>query len=152
MRALGLALIAVLLWAGGAQARREETFPYPFSRVWTAAMRMVRVDYTSPITEKDKDSGYFLFEFPEAGKTYAGSAELIAVTENGSEQVRVVFQVPGLPSYVEQMMLDRLQRKLGQDYGEPRAPKPAPEPGKSAPPPPKGDTAPKTQAPKKAPG
>jgi hypothetical protein len=124
MRTLGLALAVVLLWAGGAQARREQTYAYPFSRVWTAAIRMLRVDFESPITEKDKDSGYFLFDFPDGSKSHAGSVELVRVQHAGVENVRVVLQVPALPSYVEQMLLDHLARKLGQDYGQPPAPKP----------------------------
>jgi hypothetical protein len=119
MRTLGLACAVLVLWVGGAEARREQTYPYPFSRVWTAAVRMLRVDFESPITEKDKDSGYFLFTFADASKLHPGSVEVIRV-ENGSvESVRVVVQVPALPSYVEQMLLDRLARKLGQDYGQP---------------------------------
>jgi hypothetical protein len=133
MRTLGLALIVVLLWAGGAQARREQTYPYPFSRVWTAAVRMLRVDFESPITEKDKDSGYFLFNFADSGKLRPGSIEVVRVQDGDIESVRVVVQVPALPNYVEQMLLDRLARKLGQDYGQPPAAKVAtPTTGASA--------------------
>jgi hypothetical protein len=124
MRTLGLALAVAFLFTGHAEARREQTYPYPFSRVWTAAIRMLRVDFESPITEKDKDSGYFLFTYPDAGKQLPGSVEVIKVVENGSETVRVVVQLPAMPTYVEQMMLDRLGRKLGQEYGQP-AQKPA---------------------------
>ena len=76
---------------------------------------MLRVDFESPITEKDKDSGYFLFEFTDAGKQHPGSVEVIRVLENGVESVRVVVQVPALPIYVEHMLLDQLTRKLGLD-------------------------------------
>src|SRR5689334_16541576 len=127
MRTLGLALAVILLWAGGAQARREQTYPYAFSRVWTASVRMMRVDFESAITEKDKDSGYFFFNFLDGNKLHPGSIEVIRVQEaSGIETVRVIVQVPALPSYVEQMLLDRLGRKLGQDYGQPPQPKVAP--------------------------
>jgi hypothetical protein len=126
MRTLGLALAVAFLFTGHAEARREQTYPYPFSRVWTAAVRMLRVDFESPITEKDKDSGYFLFTYPDAGKQLPGSVEVIKVFENGNESVRVVVKLPAMPTYVEQMMLDRLTRKLGQDYGQPPPQKPAP--------------------------
>lgn len=127
MRTLGLALAVALLWTGQAEARREQTYAYPFSRVWNAAVRMLRVDFDSPITEKDKDSGYFLFDYPDSGKQHPGSVEVIRVQDNGVEAVRVVMQLPAMPTYVEQMMLDHLARKLGQEYGPPRAPKSSPD-------------------------
>ncbi len=135
MRSLGLALAVVLLWAGGAQARREQTYAYPYVSVWTAAIRMLRVDFESPITEKDKDSGYFLFEYPDSGKAYPGSVEVVRSSARGRETARVVVQIPAMPSYVEQMLLDHLTRKLAEDYGQPVAPKPAPAPGEAEPPP-----------------
>ncbi len=133
---LGIACLLVLLLADDAQARREQSFRYPFVRVWSAALRMMRVDYESPITEKDIESGYFLFTYPHDGKENPGSAELVRTMEGGVESVRVVMQVPALPNYVEQMMLDRLKRKLNEEFGDPtptKKPKPEegehPEPG-----------------------
>jgi hypothetical protein len=123
MRTLGFALAVVLFWAGGAQARREQSYPYQFSRVWTAAVRLVRVDFESTITEKDRDSGYFLFGFVDGAKSHPGSVEIVPVKNGAIESVRVIIQVPAMPSYVEQMLLDRLARKLSQDYGAPPAPK-----------------------------
>ena len=148
--------LALLLCADGAQARRESTYQYPYSRVWTTLMRMVRVDFASPITEKDRESGYFLFDYPDAGKTFPGSVEVVRVVENGFETSRVVIQVPGLPTYFEQMMLDKLTRKLNQDYGQPTPVKAQPPqaPG-SAPPPASGkdkEEAPKTPAADNKPG
>lgn len=128
MRALGLALTAIFVWAGGAQAKRDQTYAYPYMRVWTASLRMMRVDFESPITEKDPDAGYFLFDFPHSGKSYPGSVEVVRVKENGVDSARVVIQIAALPTYVEQMLLDRLVRKLGEDYGDPSQPKPAPKP------------------------
>ena len=154
MRPLALALLFVLLAAGGAQAKREQSFQYPYSRVWGSALRMLRVDFESPITEKDQDSGYFLFDFPDGGKQHPGSVELVRSTENGVETVRVAIQVAALPTYVEQMLLDRLTRKLNEEFGAPTAPQkpaapPAAKPGdtnKNAPPKTDGSTAPKPKA------
>jgi hypothetical protein len=128
MRMLGLALVLPLLWAGRAEARREQAYPYTFERVWTTAVRLLRIDFSSPITEKDKDSGYFLFDFTDGKAQHPGSMELIRITEAGAESVRVVLQIPALPSYVEQTLLERLSRKLGQEYGTPIGAKPAPPP------------------------
>ena len=118
MRLLGLALAVVLLLAGRAEARRESSLRYPYSLVWTTAVRMVRVDYESAITEKDKDEGYFLFQFAHAGKEYPGSFEVIPGDD--VSDARVVVQIPAMPSYFEQMLIDRLERKLKQEHGAPR--------------------------------
>ena len=117
-----------------AHARREQTFGYPYSRVWTSAVRLLRVDFEATITEKDKEDGYFLFEYPDRGKVYAGSCELVAVKQDDSESVRVVITIQALPSYVENMIMDRLGRKLEQEFGAPHEAKPKkpaePAPGK----------------------
>lgn len=125
MRWLALACIVLSLAgpAGTALARRESRLRYPYSLVWTTAVRMVRVDYASPITEKDRDEGYFLFAFVHDGKEYPGSFEVIEDSEDGA---RVVVQIPAMPSYVEQMLIDKLERKLARDHGAPREKKKAP--------------------------
>jgi hypothetical protein len=129
--------------ADTALARRESSLRYPFSLVWTTAVRMIRVDYESPITEKDKDEGYFLFSFVHEGKEHPGSFEVIEDAEDGA---RVVVQIPAMPSYVEQMLIDKLERKLSLDHGAPREPKmPAPEQKK--PTAPEGDKKPSEDAP-----
>jgi hypothetical protein len=114
-------VIAVSLSAPRVHARREATFNYPYTRVWTTAVRLLRVDFEAQITEKDKDDGYFLFEFPDRGKSYAGSCELVTTRKDDVESVRVVLTIQALPSYVETMLMDRLARKLVQEFG------PAPE-------------------------
>lgn len=113
-----------------ASARREATFGYPISRVWTAAVRLVRVDLECPISEKDKDDGYFFFEYSDRGKKYPGSVELVNMQDSGGDQVRVIVQVPAMPAYVEAMILDRLNRKLEQEFGPPKQPAPAKPPSK----------------------
>jgi hypothetical protein len=128
MQMLGLAFVLPLLWAGRAEARREQAYPYSFERVWTTAVRLLRIDFSSPITEKDKDSGYFLFDFTDGKAQHPGSLELIRIAGGGTESVRVVLQIPALPSYVEQTLLERLSRKLGQEYGTPIGTKPVPPP------------------------
>jgi len=131
--ALGCALVCAM-WVSPltASARRETTFAYPISRVWTTAIRLVRVDLESPVTEKDREDGYFFFEYSDRGKKYPGSVELVSLQESGTDQVRVIVQVPAMPAYVESMILDRLGRKLEQEYGPPKAPPPPKPPAKPA--------------------
>lgn len=126
---IALGLSGFALSPGRALARREDTFGYPISRVWTSAVRLLRVDFECPITEKDREEGYFFFEYTDHGRKYPGSVELVPVKQNGVDSVRVVIQVPAMPTYVESLMLDRLGRKLREDFGEPVAPTPeAPKP------------------------
>ena len=88
----------------------------------------MRVDFESQITEKDKDDGYFLFEFPDRGKSFAGSMELIASRKDDVESVRVVLTIQALPTYVESMLLERLTKKLLQEFGPPPERKPEKRP------------------------
>lgn len=121
-----LALLLGLLVPASARARLSEEYGYDYDQVWRAAVRLVAVDFRFPVTERDADIGYLLFEYQDQGRSYHGSVELVrARATDGSERVRVVVQVPGMPSYVERMILDRFSRKLGDDYGPPRVVRPA---------------------------
>jgi hypothetical protein len=112
--------LAVLLLPAGARARTDDQFAYPFSRVWTAAVRLLRIDMECPITEKDKDEGYFFFDYPsETGEKYPGSIELVQTQVDGVKGVKVIVQVPAMPTYFERLVLDKLGRKLKADFGPP---------------------------------
>jgi hypothetical protein len=119
MRILGLIVAVHLLLPAVASARSESEFAYPFSRVWTIAVRLLRIDLDCPIDEKDKEEGYFFFEYRDGKRSFTGSAEIIPKTIEGAKGVRVVIQLSALPRYVERMILDRLARKLDQELGRP---------------------------------
>jgi len=121
-----LAFALLLALASPVEARKAQVFQYPLSVVWNAAVRLMRVDLQSPIAEKDRQDGYFLFDYPNGAKSVPGSVEVVEV--NGG--VRVTVQVPSLPSYVERMMLDKLARKLRKEFGKPVV-KPVAAPEKS---------------------
>ena len=85
-----------------------------------AAVRLIAVDFRFPISDRDPEIGYVLFSYRDAGREHNGSLELARTTGvNGTPQVRVTMQVPSMPGYVERMLLDRLSRKLTEDYGRP---------------------------------
>jgi hypothetical protein len=130
IRVLGLACVLAGLLPMSASAR-EESFSYSYAQVWQTTVRMMRVDFASPITEKDREDGYFFFEYEHDNKKHPGSVQVVRSSKRGRELVRVVIQVPAMPSYVEQMMLDRLERKLGKEHGAPLVRKS--EPGKPSP-------------------
>lgn len=87
---------------------------------------MVRVDLRLPITDKDLEAGYLLFDYLDHGKAFPGSIELVRGERDRRPVTRAVVQVQGMPVYVEQMLVDRLARKLREEYGEPIEPPKAP--------------------------
>lgn len=119
---LGLALA---IGVGDASAKSGYESSYGFDRTWNCGMRLVRVDLGLKISEKDESAGYLMFDYvsPEGGKKpVPGSMEFIRSKDTGA--VRVVVQIPQMPGYHEQVLVDSLARKLRNEYGEP--PKKAP--------------------------
>jgi len=129
--ALGLAVAAAIVLTGQpADARTSFDSGYGFDRTWNAAVRLVRVDMGLKVLEKDDATGYLMFEYraPDSGKKVSqGSMEFVRSKEPDAP-VRVVVQLPQMPSYHEQVMLDSLVKKMKTEYGEVPvvAPKPAP--------------------------
>jgi hypothetical protein len=135
MRRLAPALALLAALAGPAVlASRPETAlasvaydsPYSFEQTFGTALRLVRVDLGCTITEKDTDNGYLLFDYksPESGnRLHKGSIEIV----KGKQGAHVAVQLPTLPQYHEQMIIDALVKKLGVEHGSP-PPKPVPAP------------------------
>jgi hypothetical protein len=119
---------------GTAEASVAYESPYSFEQTFGTSLRLLRVDLGCTITEKDTDNGYLLFEYrsPESGnRVHKGSLEVV----KGKQGAHVAVQLPTLPQYHEQMIIDALVKKLGVEHGSP-PPKPSPTP---APPPDAGD-------------
>lgn len=120
--ARALMLFLIVMFTFPAAARRSDDHAYQFEQVWGTVVRLVRVDYGFEVRDRDPDIGYVLFDYRDGNRTYPGSFELIRTEVRGQSQVRVTLQVPAMPSYIERMMLDKLQRKLLEDYGQPLPP------------------------------
>jgi hypothetical protein len=116
------AAIVVFAAPSGAEARKQQDYGYRFEQVWSASVRMVRVDMRFPISDQDESIGYLLFEYRDRGRSHPGSIELVRLNERGQERIKVVVQIPAMPSYIEQMLLDRLGRKLVDEFGQPLPP------------------------------
>ncbi len=152
MRVLLIAL-ALCLLPIGAHARQKGEVSYPFASVWTTLVRLVRVDLGCVITEKDKDEGYVIFDYEDAGRTVPGTIELVRSKRGVQEVISVVVQIPAMPGYVERMVVDRLERKLREELGAPRQPSSTPAPTPAQPPPSNAaaeDSEQPTQAPQNA--
>ncbi len=129
-----LLALATVGSASSAEARVSGEVTYSYDQTWQAAIRLVRVDLGCPITDRDEEIGFVLFEYRNAGRAYPGSLEVVRSTdERGTEHIRVTVQIPAMPSYVERMIFDRLTRKLREDFGEARTPR-RPQPPSVSPP------------------
>lgn len=107
--------------------------PYSFDQTWSTAIRLLRVDMGLEITEKDQSHGYLLFKYTTSGsgqKVHSASMEMV---KGPRDVVRVTVQINSLPSYHEQMIIDKLAKKLFAEYGDPPKrpdpPPPVPEDG-----------------------
>lgn len=114
-----------------ALARAEAEVRYTREQAFSAALRYLRVDLSYEVTEKDAQAAYLLFSFADPAlqkKTGHGSIELV----QRDKLVRVLVNLPELPSYREELLKRGLLEKLRTEYGEPPEP-PAAEPPKKAP-------------------
>ncbi len=107
-----------------ASARATQDERYTFDLTWNAAVRLIRVDMGFTITERDRETGFVMFTYADAGRTTPGSLELIRTRVDGVDGCRVVVNVPQMPTYVERHLLTRLARKLHDEYGDPVLPTP----------------------------
>ncbi|XYH99929.1 hypothetical protein ACMHYB_09290 [Sorangium sp. So ce1128] len=119
------ATVAIGFGVRDASASVAYESPYTFEQTFGTALRLVRVDLGFKLVEKDASNGYLLFEYrsPESGsRVTQGSIEVV----NGNAGVHVAVQLPAMPQYHEQVLLDGLVKKLAAEHGDP--PKKAPPP------------------------
>jgi len=124
-----LVAAAILATAFRADAKSSFESPYGFDRTWNAALRLVRVDNGWNVTEKDEAGGYLLFDYksPESPKPTPGSLELVRGRELDAP-VSVLVQLPQMPRYHEQVLINALSSKMRREYGDPPARRKAPPP------------------------
>jgi hypothetical protein len=113
-----LPALALVSTASAAWARAEAEVGYTREQVFSAALRYLRVDLAYEVTEKDPDAAYLLFSFaaPELQRKVArGSIEVI----QRQRTVRLLVNLPDLPTYREEVLKGGLLEKLRTEYGEP---------------------------------
>jgi hypothetical protein len=115
-------MTVALLSPATSQAKKTSDFHYTYDQVWGAAIRLIRVDQGYPIKDRDQAVGYFLFDYRDDGRMYPGSVELVRIEDQGGGPIRAVIQIPAMPSYIERMLLDKLKKKLVDEFGEPAPP------------------------------
>jgi hypothetical protein len=94
---------------------------YTYEQTFGTVLRLIRVDLGMKIVEKDKDLGYVLFEYtsPESGNRVSNGSVSLVTAKNGTQ---VSVQLPQMPRYHEQMILDALAKKLEEEHGAPPKP------------------------------
>jgi hypothetical protein len=127
--------LGVFFSSPNAHARSSFDSAYGFERTYNAALRLVRIDMGLKVTEKDDQSGYLMFEYRASdtgAKATTGSMEFVRARD-AQGPVRVVVQLPQMPRYHEQVVVDSLIRKMKEEYGDPperpKAPPKPPPPG-----------------------
>ena len=123
-----IAVTVALLSPATGHAKKTEDFRHTYDQVWGAAIRLIRVDQGYPIKDRDQSVGYFLFDYKDDNRTFPGSVELVRIEDQGGGDIRVVIQIPAMPSYIERMLLDKLKKKLVDEHGEPIPPPPPGQP------------------------
>lgn len=113
-----LVLIFALVRSPDASASAAYHSQYSFDETYATSLRLLHVDMGFKILEKDKDIGYVLFEYtsPESGSRVCNGSIEVVETKTGTN---VVVNVPEMPQYHEQMIIDALAKKLEKEYGPP---------------------------------
>ena len=106
-----------------AEARTTRETTYRYGQLWNTAIRFLRVDNGFKIEEHDKETGYVLFKYTHAGQAMSAAMEIVPTERNGKSYITMGLRIQDMPSYVEIMLLDKLVRKLRNEYGEPPLPK-----------------------------
>jgi hypothetical protein len=113
---------------------------YPIDHVWPTAIRYLRIDRGFEITDRDRDAGYLLFEFPlEEKRIGSGSVEMFeAVDASGRPSVSISVNTGAGPVHLPNSILDGIAAKVRAERGQPSPPPPP----KQEEPPPKKDEEP----------
>jgi hypothetical protein len=130
----GAVTCAITLTAPGADAKSTYESPYGYGRTWNAAVRLVKVDNGWKVSDQDDHNGYLIFDYksPSDGKVTPGTLELVRGRDDDAP-VSVLAQLPQMPQYHEQVLLDSLASKMRREYGDPPVHKPkAPHEGPEA--------------------
>jgi hypothetical protein len=99
---------------------------YPIDQVWPTAIRYLRIDRGFKITDRDRDAGYMLFEFPlEGARLGSGSVEMFATEDpSGRPSVSVAVNTGAGPVSMPSGVLDGIAAKVRAERGQPAPPPP----------------------------
>jgi len=117
-----LTLFSLTLTSPRAEAKTSLPSRYSYQQTFGSALRLVKVDLDFEVTETNSKWGYFLFTYAnyESGKRKSRGSFQFVETDGA---VQVALQIPTMPSYHEQIIIEKLKRKLFEEHGTPPPPK-----------------------------
>ncbi len=137
---VGLVIAGQLVapWTAIAEDKRE--FKYPYTWVYKAAYRLLKIDLKCPIEEADPENGFIMFEYEYEGAKTPASVEIVDLSsDDAGYSVNVRVKMEKLPSWVEVDLMDQVEAKLKGEFGDPPSYKKKQEPKPKQEPAPEGD-------------
>jgi hypothetical protein len=123
--------MAVVLTGATSIAKSDYSSPYGYEKTWSSALRLVLVDFGFKVLKKDDATGYVLFEYRAPGSGPKPTNASLELVRTGGD-VKVVAQIPKMPTYHEQVLLDDLAKKMHAEYGDPPNARKSPPPAAAA--------------------
>ncbi len=109
----------VLAMSATALGKTGDSIVMGYDKVWSAAVRLIRVDRGWELIDKDKEAGYILFKFAgDNAITCRSSVELVKESTKGSKEgsrVKVIVGIPCGSSLEEHGVLTDLFRKVREE-------------------------------------
>ncbi len=112
----------ITLWAAlvadSAHAKSSHDSPYTYQQTFGTALRLLKVDLGHEVSELNPDWGYILFVYVDSESGERKNRGAITFVK-GEREVTVSVEIPQMPSYHEQLLLQKLKHKLHKEHGEP---------------------------------
>ncbi|RJO66478.1 MAG: hypothetical protein C4523_12390 [Myxococcales bacterium] len=111
--ALSLMLCEIPLWA-----KSRDRVAESFDVLWSAAVRLIRVDKNWKIVDKDKETGFIIFEYQSKESSSQASVEILkdaAPEEKNVSRFVVQVSIPSASSIEERLLIDELKRKIQEE-------------------------------------
>lgn len=111
-------LLCAAFWATPALAKTSHDSPYTYQQVFGTALRLLKVDLGHEVSELNPEWGYILFVYvdSESGERKNRGAITFVKAER---EVSVAVEIPEMPAYHEELLLQKLRFKLHKEHGEP---------------------------------
>ena len=109
-------LLCLALPGGVAEAKTKESLRAEYDVLWSAALRLLRVNLDFKVLDKDKETGYIVFLYKDSTIKESRASMEIRREEKRSKDAEVSCTVQvvlsGASSAEERSLINELRRKL----------------------------------------